>query len=213
MSEIGRRISSSLILIVMSLLALYNYYILTFILLILFVEIYNETFFILRRILKKKIKLYFSLLFFLAYFLVLIMLTWLIIIDNFLQFKLYFLAIVLICITSDIGGYMFGKIIGGKKLTKISPNKTYSGSIGSYFLSIIFTLLIFNKHFSSEFIILYSIIISTISQIGDLMISILKRKAKIKDTGNLIPGHGGLLDRFDGLIFAIPLGLFILNFL
>lgn len=213
MSELNRRILSSLILICITLFALYNYYILTLISLILFIEIYNEIFLILRRILKKKIKLYFSLLLSLVYLLVLLLVIWLIITNNFSQFKLYFLAIVLICVTSDIGGYIFGKIIGGKKLTKISPNKTYSGSIGSYFFSIMFTYLIFSKYFSSEFVILYSIIISTISQIGDLMISILKRKAKIKDTGNLIPGHGGLLDRFDGLIFAIPLGLIILNFL
>ena len=213
MSELNRRILSSLILIAVALFSLYNHYILTFILLILFTEIYNEIFLILRRIIKRKIQLYFSLLFSLFYLSVLIILTWLIFTDNLLQFKLYFLATVLICVTSDIGGYIFGKIIGGKKLTKISPNKTYSGSIGSYILSIIFTFLIFNKYFSSEFIILCSIIISTISQIGDLMISILKRKAKIKDTGNLIPGHGGLLDRFDGLIFAIPLGLIILNLL
>ncbi len=213
MSDLNKRILSSLILISMTLLALYNYYILTIVLLLLFIEIYNEIFLILKRIFKKKIKLYFSLLISLVYLLVLIMSTWLILTDSFSQFKLYFLVIVLICVSSDIGGYVFGKTIGGKKLTKISPNKTYSGSIGSYFLSIIFTFLIFNNYFSSEFIILYSITISTISQIGDLMISNLKRKAKIKDTGNLIPGHGGLLDRFDGLIFAIPSGLIILNFL
>lgn len=213
MSDLNKRILSSLILISMTLLALYNYYILTILLLLLFIEIYNEIFLILKRIFKKKIKLYFSLFISLAYLLVLIMSTWLILTDSFSQFKLYFLVIILICVSSDIGGYVFGKTIGGKKLTKISPNKTYSGSIGSYFLSIIFTFLIFNNYFSSEFIVLYSITISTISQIGDLMISNLKRKAKIKDTGNLIPGHGGLLDRFDGLIFAIPSGLIILSFL
>ena len=213
MSDLNKRILSSLILISMTLLALYNYYILTILLLLLFIEIYNEIFLILKRIFKKKINLYFIFFIFLKYLLVLIMSTWLILTDSFSQLKLYFLIIVLICVSSDIGGYVFGKTIGGKKLTKISPNKTYSGSIGSYFLSIIFTFLIFNNYFSSEFIVLYSITISTISQIGDLMISNLKRKAKIKDTGNLIPGHGGLLDRFDGLIFAVPSGLIILSFL
>ena len=196
MSELNRRILSTLILIAIALFSLFNDYILTLILLILFTEIYNEIFLILRRIIKRKIHLYFILLLSLVYLSFLIILTWLIFTDNLSQFKLYFLGIVLICVTSDIGGYVFGKIIGGKKLTKISPNKTYSGSIGSYILSIIFTYLIFNKYFSYDFIIICSIIISTISQIGDLTISILKRKAKIKDTGNLIPGHGGLLDRF-----------------
>ena len=159
MSELNRRILSTLILIAIALFSLFNDYILTLILLILFTEIYNEIFLILRRIIKRKIQLYFSLLFSLFYLSVLIILTWLIFTDNLSQFKLNFLAIVLICVTSDIGGYVFGKIIGGKKLTKISPNKTYSGSIGSYILSIIFTFLIFNKYFSTEIVILYSIII------------------------------------------------------
>ena len=98
-----------------------------------------------------------------------------------------------------------------KKLTKISPNKTYSGLIGSFSLSLVTSLFIFNNYFNSYEIVLFSIIISSISQIGDLFISYLKRKANFKDTGNLLPGHGGVLDRLDGVIFAIPFGLILYN--
>lgn len=126
----------------------------------------------------------------------------------------YFLFIILICISTDIGGYFFGKTFKGPKLTKISPNKTYAGALGSFILSII-TGLIFNQYFTSidvssklSFLILI-LFISLISQIGDLVISYFKRKAKVKDTGKILPGHGGLLDRIDGLIFAIPVSLLI----
>ena len=111
--------------------------------------------------------------------------------------------------SSDIGGFTFGKLFKGKKLTKISPNKTYSGVIGSYILSFIAVYSIFDLNISINKILLFTFIISSISQLGDLIVSILKRKAKVKDTGNLIPGHGGLLDRLDGYIFAIPFGILI----
>ena len=214
MSELNKRILSSVGLIIVLFLAIYNFYILSIVLFIFFLETYNEIYLILKKIFKKeKVKLYLSLIFSLIYLLVLIFVTWSIFVGIFLEFKPFLLAIITICISSDVGGYLFGKIIGGKKLSKISPNKTYSGSLGSYILSLFFTFFLFNNFFSLKFIVLFAIIVSTISQIGDLSISILKRKAKIKDTGKIIPGHGGLLDRFDGLIFAIPLGLFILKFI
>ena len=116
----------------------------------------------------------------------------------------------LICIFTDTGGFIFGKIIGGKKLTKISPNKTYSGLIGSYILSnIVFIYFYLKFNFSYSFIIL-TFLVCSISQIGDLFISYLKRKAKVKDTGSLLPGHGGILDRIDGIIFALPVGVNLL---
>ena len=142
-----------------------------------------------------------------------------IVVDEFLQnqpnvsWNLIF--IITICILSDIGGYIFGKTFKGKKLTKISPNKTYSGMYGSFLLTILFSLVYsYSISFIDLEIILFtSIVISAICQIGDLFISYLKRKAKLKDTGNILPGHGGLLDRIDGILFALPFGLIIINFI
>jgi phosphatidate cytidylyltransferase len=112
-----------------------------------------------------------------------------------------------ICVATDIGGYVFGKIFKGPKLTKISPNKTYAGMIGGYFLSILFISLYFDYINYKVTITLFitTILISSVSQIGDIIISFFKRKSKVKNTGNLIPGHGGLLDRIDGMVFAFPI--------
>ena len=125
--------------------------------------------------------------------------------------KISLIFILLVCLFSDVGGYIIGKTIGGKKLTKISPKKTISGSIGSLFFSII-PLFILNIYDNDEypikiFIFLLCLLISLACQIGDLFISYLKRKAKVKDTGNILPGHGGLLDRIDGIILAVPVGI------
>ena len=118
-----------------------------------------------------------------------------------------FLFVFTICISTDIGGYVFGKIFNGPKLTKISPNKTYAGAIGGYFLSLISLIIIINyidyPNTPIQYIIIF-ILISTVSQIGDIIVSYFKRKSKIKNTGKIIPGHGGLLDRIDGMIFAFP---------
>ena len=119
----------------------------------------------------------------------------------------FWIYILLTCISTDIGGYVFGKLFKGPKLTKISPNKTYSGMIGGYFLSLIFLsffIWLFDQTTSVEWFII-TILISTVSQIGDITISYFKRLSKIKDTGKIIPGHGGLLDRIDGMIFAFPI--------
>ena len=132
---------------------------------------------------------------------------------------IFFLFIILICIFTDIGGYVFGKIFKGPKLTKISPNKTYSGVIGGFLLSLaagLFFLNYTNTDFlenDSTKILLAILFISLISQIGDLIISYFKRLAKIKDTGKILPGHGGLLDRIDGIIFVVPVSYFLFNYL
>ena len=130
---------------------------------------------------------------------------------EYFNLKVYLLYSVLVAIMSDTGGLVFGKIFKGKKLTKISPNKTISGSIGSFIFSI-FLIPFFYKNQINEnllSIFLITITISATSQLGDLFISLLKRKAKVKDTGDLLPGHGGILDRIDGIIFAIPLGIYL----
>jgi len=116
--------------------------------------------------------------------------------------------VIIICSSTDIGGYVFGKIFKGPKLTKISPKKTYAGMIGGYILSLVSLSLIISfidyKVTLIQFFLL-TILISTVSQLGDIVISYFKRLSKIKNTGKLIPGHGGLLDRIDGMIFAFPL--------
>jgi phosphatidate cytidylyltransferase len=135
--------------------------------------------------------------------------------SNYTDLKIYLLYSVLVAILSDIGGLVFGKTFKGKKLSKISPNKTISGSVGSFVSSMILIPIFYNKLIAYDLLTLLvlTIIISLISQIGDLFISLLKRKAKVKDTSDLLPGHGGLLDRLDGIIFAAPSGVLLLNFL
>ena len=128
--------------------------------------------------------------------------------SNISYLKIIFFSLFLSCIASDIGGYVFGKIFKGPKLTKISPNKTVSGSIGSFIFSCLtFSISIFFFTNSlNNMILLVGLITSLGCQMGDLFFSFLKRKAKIKDTGNFFPGHGGVLDRLDGIFLGIPLG-------
>ena len=131
--------------------------------------------------------------------------------SKYFNLKIYLLYSTLVAIMSDIGGLVFGKIFKGKKLTKISPNKTISGSIGSFIFSIFLVPFFYKSQIDQNILslLLITIIISLISQLGDLFISLLKRKAKVKDTSDLLPGHGGVLDRIDGIIFAIPLGIYL----
>ena len=138
--------------------------------------------------------------------------------DNEVSFFL-FLFIIITCISTDIGGYIFGKIFKGPKLTKLSPNKTYSGVIGSYILSLI-SIYIFTENYNlimnesyqfTKQLFFLILITSTVSQIGDIIISFFKRLSKLKDTGKIIPGHGGLLDRIDGMLFTFPVLYLILS--
>ena len=115
------------------------------------------------------------------------------------------LLILSICVFSDIGGYVVGNTIGGKKLIKISPKKTISGSIGSFLFSLLPLIFIGNIFITSNLnYVIFCLIISLTCQLGDLSISYLKRLAKVKDTGKILPGHGGILDRIDGIIFGVP---------
>tara|TARA_B100000902_G_C27052189_1_gene784696 strand:- start:60 stop:728 length:669 start_codon:yes stop_codon:yes gene_type:complete len=140
-----------------------------------------------------------------------------------------FVLVLIICIFTDLGGYIFGKVFKGPKLTKISPKKTYAGSLGGFILSLI-AALIYSKYTLAgattydnlsiwtgialnKIYLIFILVISLISQIGDLIISYFKRLSKVKDTGNLLPGHGGLLDRLDGIVFAIPFSYLLLLYL
>lgn len=133
--------------------------------------------------------------------------------SNFLQLKIILFVLLISCATSDIGGFIFGKIFKGPKLTKISPNKTISGSLGSFIFTMIFfsaSFFYFTNNFSYK-ILFVAIVTSIACQIGDLFFSLLKRKARIKDTGNFFPGHGGVLDRLDGIFLGMPIGFLALR--
>lgn len=131
---------------------------------------------------------------------------------SFLQLKIILFSLLGCCIASDIGGFIFGKFFKGPKLTKISPNKTYAGSIGSLILSclvISMSMYSYSKIFTIDFLII-GFFTSLACQAGDLFFSFLKRKSKIKDTGNFLPGHGGILDRVDGILLGVPFGFIVL---
>ena len=216
-SELNKRIFSSVFLTFGILIAvLINDYIFLSFLFLIVILSWIEWVKIIEKInFKKNIKILHIIVFLIYLFIAFIICFNIFVID-----KYFFLMILSICVASDIGGYLFGKTFGGKKLTKISPNKTISGSLGSFILSfLIFFLLYFYfidlLYINTKIEILFftPFFISLICQIGDLFISFYKRKAKIKNTGNLIPGHGGILDRVDGVIFALPIGFIILSLL
>ena len=216
MSELNKRIITSFFLLVVIFFSFLNFKLLSFFLIILtfmtLVELNN----IFKKIYKKKNFLIFIANFisvlYLSYFSITIIIF---LLEGFIIEKFIVLYLLIICISTDIGGFAFGKIIGGKKLTKISPNKTYSGSLGSFLLSIVVGYLCYkiqnNLLLININIFILIMITSFTSQVGDLFISLLKRKAKIKNTGSILPGHGGVLDRIDGILFALPIGLLIIK--
>ena len=208
MTELSKRIYTSFALIIIFTLSIYNNFILAFILTSCSYLIFYEFFNLLKKFfsINKNIKIYFSLLLILLLNTYLIIFIWHSLNSNLLIDKIFLLLLISVSVTSDIGGYIFGKIIKGKKLTKISPNKTYAGMFGAYLTSLLFSTIFFDNYFIFYKLILIIIISSTISQIGDIFISYLKRKNNFKDTGKLLPGHGGLLDRFDGIFFTIIIG-------
>ncbi len=136
------------------------------------------------------------------------------------------LWVIILCICSDVGGYVFGKIFKWKKLTKISPKKTLSGVFGSFIFSL-FSILIadalsskivwfdstektFLNFLDPKFFFL-AIILSLVAQAGDLTISYFKRLEKVKDIGKILPGHGGIFDRIDGLMFVVIITFILYN--
>ena len=216
-SELLKRSISSLFLMCLVFLsALINDYIFLSILFIVIIFSWIEWVSVIEKVRFKKIYRIIHIILFLIYLLI----AFIVCFNVFVIDKYFFLIILMICVFSDVGGYVFGKTFGGKKLTKISPNKTISGSIGSFILSYVGFFVIY-LYFSDllfvrlqiEALVFIPFFISTICQLGDLFISYYKRRAKIKNTGNLIPGHGGLLDRIDGSIFALPIGFIIISLL
>ncbi len=163
-----------------------------------------------KRIFKKKI--YYLVSNFLFIFFISLFSIFFFILYNFAQSKFILFILLIGCIASDIGGFLFGKIFKGPKLTKISPNKTISGAIGSFILTCITVsgLIYHETNLFNFSFFLIGLMTSFFCQFGDLFFSYLKRKAKLKDTGNFLPGHGGILDRLDGIFFGIPLGFIIL---
>jgi phosphatidate cytidylyltransferase len=160
------------------------------------------------KIFKKK-----NIIFFLGLLILFIFLISLIRIYNFEDYNLKFLWLILLTWLTDIGGYIFGKLFGGPKLIKISPNKTWAGAVGSIILSqFAFLIFFLDANYKFNFYILFSqLFLSIIGQIGDILMSYIKRKNNKKDTSNFIPGHGGFLDRVDGLIWIIIFGNFFIK--
>ena len=205
MDELKKRLLTSILLILILFLCISSQILLTIFLLLCFYQMISEFYLILSKIFKQnKLNIYISMLAVLIILGYIFIFVWTTISGDNHDEKLVLFLIVSITISTDIGGFVFGKIIKGKK--------TYSGMIGSYTISLIVTYYLFKNYLNISDLIFFTLIISTSSQIGDLLISYLKRNVNIKDTGNILPGHGGLLDRFDGLILAIPIGLILTTF-
>ena len=213
--ELKKRILTSLVLLSLLLLMYFYSYIMIISLIVVAIITWIEFYaliskIILKNSLKDKI---FRFLYKLVSLLYLSSLVFLILyIESFnTEFKVYLLFTVLVSILTDIGGFAFGKTFKGRKLTKISPKKTISGSIGSFIFALFLIPFFYDKLIKYEFItiVVFTILISLTSQLGDICISYLKRKANVKDTSDILPGHGGFLDRIDGMIFALPIGILL----
>ena len=214
--ELIKRFITSIVLIILLSLMLKSSVVLISSLLLIFVFSWIEFSFLFEKIFKKK-KNFFYFNFFFIFVLFIYLLFFInIIVDEFLlnqpNISQNILFVITVCIFSDIGGFVFGKIFKGKKLTKISPNKTFAGMYGSFILTIIFTI-IYCHYLNIDNLKIYIInclLISLVCQLGDLFVSYLKRRSNVKDTGNILPGHGGILDRIDGILFALPFGILLM---
>jgi phosphatidate cytidylyltransferase len=213
LNNFKKRFLTSVFLLFLFFLIFKSYIILNYCLIVLGVLSILEFLNLSRKILKNKLGLILLNIFFISYIFIFCFIFLMFFNNTLLK---YTLSIILFgCIASDIGGFIFGKIFKGPKLTKISPNKTYSGAIGSIVLTLITVSILFYyflKIFNLDTIIL-ALVVSIFCQLGDLLFSLLKRKAKIKDTGNILPGHGGVLDRLDGIYLGIPVGILTLALL
>jgi len=212
-----RLITSVILLLILSISLFVNKYIWLFALILVSLFLFIEFNYLIKKIWKKEKTIIVSLNIFSLLFLVILI---------YVSYMSYFtppiglVFTILICIFSDTGGYIVGNLIGGRKLTKISPNKTISGSLGSFIFSL-FSIVILWTYYNFSYddknfvtdnylkLIPTCLFLCLICQLGDLFISYFKRKAKVDDTGSILPGHGGLLDRIDGIIFVLPAAFFI----
>ena len=213
MTNLQKRILTSIIALPLSLFFIFKggYFLLLFLLSIFFVANY-ELFSVFR---KKTTILFLDLILILSLYSIYYL-------SDLNEISFYILLwIIILVVCSDVGGYVFGKIFKWKKLTKISPRKTLSGVFGSFIFSL-FSVFIADTMFSSNQVIpidfldpkffFLAIIFSLIAQAGDLTISYFKRIEKVKDTGKILPGHGGILDRIDGLMFVVILVFVLIHF-
>lgn len=209
--NLKKRIFTSIVLFVFLFLMLINNYIFGYFVLVVGILSIMDFSLMMKKIFDKlKFKQLFSNLFFITY--IFFYSYTFFIFSSFFHLKLLLFLLIIICIASDIGGFVFGKIFKGPKLTKISPNKTISGSIGSILFSSLFATLFFyyaTKNINLEILII-GLITSIGCQLGDLLFSFLKRKSFLKDSGNYLPGHGGILDRIDGILLGVPAGFLTL---
>ena len=207
LKNLQKRIYTSIILLLLLFLMMINNYAMAFFLMLIGIFSVLEFFTIILKIFEKnKMKQFFYNIIFIMY--IFSFCTYFLILSSFLHLKILIFMVLLTCVASDIGGFIFGKIFKGPKLTKISPNKTISGAIGSLIFSSLLILML--TYYLTKSFDLYTIIIGCIisisCQIGDLFFSCLKRKSFLKDSGNFLPGHGGILDRIDGILLGIPVG-------
>ena len=209
-NNLKKRLYTSLILLSLTVLIFNFNMILIYCLIILGILSILEFLNLTKKICKKKLN--FILLNFLFIIYIFVFCIMFFFFSNFIGLKIILYILLLACIASDIGGYIFGKIFKGPKLTKISPNKTYAGAFGSIIVSLIITttLFFYTIKILDFKIIVIAITTSVFCQLGDLLFSFLKRKAKLEDTGNFLPGHGGILDRLDGIFLGIPFGFLAL---
>ena len=216
MNNLTKRILSSIVLLCLIYFSMVNALFLLFFLIVIFFLTIKEINLIYKHIFNKNFFFVFIANFLsVTYLSIFLIIIWIYLGFSEIDKTVTLIFILSICVLTDIGGFVFGKLIGGKKLTKISPNKTYAGMFGSFIISLIFGYLFY--YFQRDIlvfkinILLIIMIVSSLSQFGDLIISLFKRKAKIKDTGSVLPGHGGILDRIDGILIAIPFGIILIS--
>ena len=209
-SNLTKRIMTSLTLIFLVLIMFNINYFLVFSLLIIGTLSIIEFCSITKKIFTNKVYILFSNFFFISYIFLFCLLFFYF--SNLIILKIILFTLLLGCVASDIGGYITGNLVKGPKLTKISPNKTISGAIGSLIFTslLILSLYYFYTNNIKPSLLIVCLTTSIFCQLGDLFFSYLKRKSKIKDTGNFLPGHGGILDRVDGILFGIPIGFLTL---